>query len=92
MIRRLFWLLLGAVLGVTAYRRLTAAARALLPVTRARQLTRFAADVRDGMELYMERHAPREPLTLEGQQARAGLPGAGTEQPGRRTNHEKDGR
>ncbi len=91
MIRRLFWLLLGAALGITAYRRLTAAVRALLPSARARQLTRFAADVRDGMELYMERQSSRAPLTLESQQARAGLPGAGTGQ-GHRINHEKDGR
>ncbi len=91
MIRRLFWLILGAVLGVTAYRRITAAARVLLPGGRARQLTRFAADVRDGMELYRERHTPRVPLTLEGQQARAGFPPAGNGQ-ARRINHEKDDR
>jgi hypothetical protein len=90
-IRRLFWLVLGAVLGVTAYRRLTAAARALLPVTRARQLTRFAADVRDGMELYLERQPRRAPLTLEGQQARGELPAAGTGR-ARRIDHAKDGR
>lgn len=90
MIRRLFWLILGAVLGVTAYRRLTAAAQALLPARRARQLTRFAADVRDGMEIYLERKSPRAPLTLEGQQARAGLTGPGSG-PARRTNHVKDG-
>jgi hypothetical protein len=91
MIRRLLWLVLGAVLGITGYRRLSAAARALLPVTRARQLTRFAADVRDGMQIYMERQSSRAPLTLEGQQARAGLPGGGTV-PGHRIDHEKDGR
>jgi hypothetical protein len=90
-IRRLFWLVLGAVLGVTAYRRLTAAARALLPVTRARQLTRFAADVRDGMELYLERQHRRAPLTLEGRQAGGELPAAGAGQ-ARRIDHAKDGR
>lgn len=90
MIRRLFWLIVGAALGVTAYRRLTAAARVLLPADRARQLTRFAADVRDGMELYMERHPSRAPLTLEGQQPRAELPAARTGA-ARRTNHVKDG-
>lgn len=91
MIRRLFWLALGAALGITAYRRVSAAARALLPVSRARQLTRFAADVRDGMELYLERHPRRAPLTLEAQQARAGLPAAGPRQ-ARGTDHVKDGR
>src|SRR5262249_15840113 len=31
MIRRMFWLTLGAVVGIAGYRRLTRAARALLP-------------------------------------------------------------
>lgn len=31
MIRRLFWLLLGAALGIAGYRRVSRAARALLP-------------------------------------------------------------
>jgi hypothetical protein len=66
-IRRLFWLALGAVIGVTGYRRLTAVARAISPGPRARELTRFADDVREGMELYMERHPGQAPPTLKGQ-------------------------
>ncbi|HUZ37230.1 MAG TPA: hypothetical protein VMV17_12960 [Streptosporangiaceae bacterium] len=56
MIRRLFWLGLGAVLGVAGYRRLTALARAASPAVRARGLARFAVDIREGMQLYLERH------------------------------------
>lgn len=91
MIRRLFWLTLGAALGITGYRRVTAAARALRPVRGVRQIARFAGDVRDGMEIYMERQQPRAALTLEDQQPRAGLPMAGSGQP-HRTDHDKDGR
>jgi hypothetical protein len=79
-IRRLFWLVLGAVLGVAGYRRATALARSLRPappagrgggVGASRALTDFAADVREGMALYLERQA-RAPSTLEGH-ARRGL-------------------
>jgi hypothetical protein len=80
-IRRLFWLTLGAVIGVAAYRRTTALARSISPSHRARELVRFAADVREGMELYMERHPGQAPLTLEGQQVRPAL-----------TDHREDGR
>ena len=31
MIRRLFWLSLGAAVGISGYRRVTAAARAIMP-------------------------------------------------------------
>jgi hypothetical protein len=48
MIRRLFWLALGAAIGVAGYRRLTALARAVSPTARARGLARFAGDVREG--------------------------------------------
>ena len=76
MIRRLFWLVLGAVLGVTGYRKATAFARALRPAPRASGLAEFAADVREGMALYMERQAGPPASTLEGHR-RAGLPGGG---------------
>jgi hypothetical protein len=65
MIRRLFWLTLGAALGVAGYRRLTALTRALSPAARARGLTRFAGDVREGMQLYMERQPGSRASTLE---------------------------
>ena len=51
MIGRLFWLTVGAVLGVAGYRRLTALARSVSPAARARALTRFTADVREGMQI-----------------------------------------
>ena len=73
MIRRLFWLGLGAVLGVSGYRKATALARSLRPVPRASGLAEFAADVREGMALYMERQAGQPPHTLEGHRRR-GLP------------------
>jgi len=76
MIRRLFWLGLGAVLGVTGYRKVTALARSLRPAPRASGLAEFAADVREGMALYMERQARPPTSTLEGHR-RAGLPGGG---------------
>jgi hypothetical protein len=75
MIRRLFWLVLGAVLGVTGYRKVTALARSVSPMARARSLTRFTADVREGMQIYMEQHPGDGPTTLEGQQQRGELPG-----------------
>ena len=73
MIRRLFWLVLGAVLGVTGYRRATALARSLRPVPGASGLAEFAADVREGMAVYMERQAQPPASTLEGHRRR-GLP------------------
>ena len=75
MIGRLFWLVLGAVLGVAGYRRLTAFARSVSPAGRAQALGRFAADVREGMQLYMERQPGDGPTTLGGQQGRRELPG-----------------
>ena len=73
MIRRLFWLTLGAVLGVTGYRRATRLVRSIAPGPRAREVTRFVGDVREGMELYMERHPRQAPPTLGSQQVRPAL-------------------
>jgi hypothetical protein len=82
-IRRLFWLLAGAVLGVTGYRRAGRLARSLRPASAVRPAGRvlravawprhpagrpagraarshvapFLEDVRDGMEIYLDRHA-----------------------------------
>jgi hypothetical protein len=72
-IRRLFWLTLGAVLGVTGYRRATRLVRSIAPGPRARELTRFVGDVREGMGLYMERHPGLAPPTLGSQQVRPAL-------------------
>ena len=91
MIRRLFWLGLGAVLGVTGYRKATALARSLRPAPRASGLAEFAADVREGMALYMERHARPPAPTLEGHR-RAGLPGGGRGGSAHNQDELKDGR
>jgi hypothetical protein len=106
--RRLFWVGTGAVLGVTAYRRVSRLARAVgasgrpaaapegdgaMAADWARGAVRFARDVRDGMELYTDRHPGLAGRTLEGQQARARRPadeGRGRAHP--RTNYAKDGR
>jgi hypothetical protein len=77
MIRRLFWLVLGAVLGVAGYRRLTAFTRSFSPAVRARDAAAFAADVREGMHIYMEQQPGDRPSTLEGQRGRRELPGPG---------------
>jgi hypothetical protein len=77
MIRRLFWLVLGAVLGVAGYRRLTTFARSFSPAVRARDAAAFAADVREGMQLYTERQQGDRPSTLEGQRGHRELPGPG---------------
>src|SRR5215470_6244403 len=88
--RRLFWMVAGALLGVTGYRRFRRLAHALTPgglrgervqAGRARagwvragwagSTARFARDVRDGMELYADRHPRLAGRTLEGQQAHA---------------------
>ena len=64
--RRLFWVSLGAVAGVAGYRRATALVRSLRPAPKsAGSLASFAADVREGMALYMERQSARAPSTLE---------------------------
>ena len=81
MIRRLFWLAAGALLGVTGYRRVSRLARAVTAAARpgdrtdrrARGAALFVQDVRDGMELYADRHPRLAGRTLEGQQARAGI-------------------
>jgi hypothetical protein len=92
LIRRLFWLIAGVLLGVTGYRRATRLARAVAlggPGSRrtgtaarphGRDLMRgaaeFAHDVREGMELYTDRHPRLAGRTLEGQQTRAHRPGS----------------
>jgi hypothetical protein len=96
MIRRLFWLLLGAVLGVAGYRKATAVARSLRPAPQASAIAGFAADVREGMALYRGRQAQPPAPTLEGH-GRRGLPaGRAPGAPPRPAAHhhdeDKDGR
>ena len=84
MTRRLFWAIVGALLGVTGYRRLRRLTRAVTLGGRrdpapGRAWVRgalFARDVREGMELYADRHPRLAGRTLEGQQARARRPHA----------------
>ena len=114
MIRRLFWLIAGVLLGVTGYRRATRLARAVAlggPGSRrarmaarpngrdlARGAAEFAHDVREGMELYTDRHPRLAGRTLEGQRARAQRPqGVAHGEPRRRRaypgiDYAKDGR
>ena len=109
MIRRLFWIIVGALLGVTGYRRVSQLARAVRPGTRhraapwrphsgtwTRGAARFAHDVREGMELYMDRHPGLTDRTLEGQEARdqrSRQAGAGETRRGRGfIDYAKDGR
>jgi hypothetical protein len=103
MIRRLFWMTIGAVAGVTGYRRLSRLARALQPQARGRNrpggrgghgsLAVFLGDVRDGMELYVNRRSAPPGLALDGQHVLAdgpGQPAAPRTVPS--TNYAKDGR
>jgi hypothetical protein len=107
-IRRLFWMTVGAVLGVTGYRRASQLARSVTGGSRrsvasgrprGRDLPRgrwaqgaalFARDVREGMDLYTDRHPRLAGHTLEDQQA-----DTGGEDPRRASwyvDHAKDGR
>lgn len=67
MIRRLFWLGLGAGLGITGYRRTTRLVRGLAGGSRSRRgvslrgVAAFARDVREGMELYAARQEEERP-------------------------------
>ena len=79
MIRRLFWLAAGVVLGVTGYRRAGRLARSIRAGGQARQwdgrgLARFSRDVRDGMELYLDRHSAPSGPNLGGQQVAPRFP------------------
>jgi hypothetical protein len=60
MIRRGFWLTVGAVGGIMAYRRVARVAQKGL----ARETIRFTRDVRDGMDLYIARHPGGSAPTL----------------------------
>jgi hypothetical protein len=90
-IRRLLWLCAGAVLGIAGYRRLTALARSVSPAARAAGLTRFVADVREGMAAYLERQPGGTASTLDSHRGNEQLsvPPAGRARYG--TDHVKDG-
>ena len=85
--RRLFWVSLGAVAGVAGYRRATALVRSLRPAPKsAGSLASFAADVREGMAIYMDRQAGQAPAALDTPPTRG--PGRGSP----RNDDLKDGR
>jgi hypothetical protein len=71
---RLFWLTVGAGLGISGYRRVNRAIRGLTrqPAPRPRLqitgLAEFARDVRDGMDLYAE----QQRLNIERRRASRG--------------------
>ena len=111
MIRRLFWVSVGALAGVSGYRRVSRLARAAGIGGRsgagrqgrtglgwAHGAALFARDVREGMELYTDRHPRLAGRTLEGQRAGTQRPqGAAPGEPRRRPaypgiNYAKDGR
>jgi hypothetical protein len=63
-IRRGFWLTVGAAAGIMGYRRVSAAGRRLSArltaagaTSLARETFRFTRDVREGMELYRLAHS-----------------------------------
>jgi hypothetical protein len=90
-IRRSFWLTLGAVLGVTGYRRATALVRSVSPAAQAGRAAAFVADVREGMALYMERHHQPGGSTLEGYGERQHVRGRSAQRAAPRTDDDKDG-
>lgn len=122
MIGRFCWLVAGAVLGVTGYRRASRLVRSIRPGNLARQalpairpggpaarftrpaaarraagdrrgIAPFARDVRDGMEIYLDRHSGQPGPTLGGQQVAARLTGqAGMNGSYPGTDNAKDGR
>jgi hypothetical protein len=80
MIRRGFWLVVGAAGGIIGYRRVSSVSRQVAqtlgaapkgvksPAARkrhwARETLRFTRDVREGMDLYFDRHRGGEDPTL----------------------------
>ena len=60
MIRRGFWVMVGAVGGVMGDRRIVRGTKRAW----ARETIRFTRDVRDGMDLYSARHQGRSGPTL----------------------------
>jgi hypothetical protein len=76
MIRRGFWVALGAAGGIMGYRRVASLGRRAPAARWARETIRFARDIREGMDLYPARHPGRPGPTLGGN--RGPTPGADT--------------
>ena len=77
--RRLFWVTVGAGLGISGYRKANRVVReisrprsVLRPRWRASGMAGFARDVRDGMDLYAE----QQRLNIERRRAPAGSHGS----------------
>ena len=104
MIGRFCWLLAGAVLGVTGYRRASRLIRSMRPGSLARRtaarggaagrlaLGPFTRDVRDGMEIYLAHHSAPPRPALEDQQAAPRLPGRAGMNGSAHTDNAKGGR
>jgi hypothetical protein len=60
MIRRGFWLVVGATGGIMGYRRVAR----ITKQSWARETIRFSRDVREGMDIYRARHPGRAAPTL----------------------------
>jgi len=101
----MFWMSVGAAAGVAGYRRASQLAQAISPRRGRRRgrpgdhggyrgIADFLGDVRDGMELYVNRRSGPGGPTLDGQQVLA--EGAGQAAAARRghpgTDYAKDGR
>ena len=87
MIRRGFWLTVGAVGGIMGYRRVASLSRrASGPLGWTRETIRFTRDVREGMDLYIARHPGRPGPTLGANADGANADGANAD------NDEKDDR
>ena len=95
MIRRGFWLLVGAAGGIMGYRRVSSLSRQVSETLGARprrpgaakrhwgrETIRFTRDVREGMDLYFDRQQARSAHTL-GESAR-------TRAPNRTDHHERE--
>jgi hypothetical protein len=77
MIRRVFWLTLGAAGGIMGYRRVVRLSRRSLArdaIRAARGAQGFSRDVREGMELYSSRHSRAIGPTLRSTSRGASVP------------------
>ena len=90
MIRRGFWLLVGAAGGIMGYRRASSLTRRVAEALGARprrpgavkrhwarETIRFTRDVREGMDLYFDRQQARPTHTLGGSASTRALNGTG---------------
>jgi hypothetical protein len=100
MIRRGFWLVVGAAGGIIGYRRVSSATKQVAqtlgggpkslrsPAARkrhwVRETIRFSRDVRAGMDLYFDRHQRGQDPTLDASTSASGNRTTGTRTTGKR--------